>query len=118
MKNNISCFIDFDGIEYIAEEVKGDIIIKYFLEIFILLQFNDVLELFRGFFLRVIDRMIERLIKIVIDVEIKKVVKVIKSDSLFGVDGMIGYFFQIFWEVTGFQILIEVKRFFEEGVIL
>lgn len=93
MRNYILSFIDSNGVEYISEEVKGDLAIKYFFELFFLFNFIDVLEFFRDFTLRVIVRMNEGLIKLVIDVEIKKAVKVIKSDSLLGVDGMIGYFF-------------------------
>lgn len=42
---------------------------------------------------KVIELMNMRLIKDLLDVEIKRVVKAIKSDSVSGVDGMLVYFF-------------------------
>lgn len=51
------------------------------------------------------------------DAEIKKAAKAIKSDSSPGADGMTGHFFQKFWPIIGPQIILEVKRFFVEGVI-
>ena len=66
---------------------------------------------------RVTSRMNNSLTKMVTDTEIKRAVKAIKSDSAPGVDGMTGQFFQKYWNITGAQVTVEVKKFFESGVM-
>ncbi|XP_013674098.1 uncharacterized protein LOC106378528 [Brassica napus] len=66
---------------------------------------------------RVTSRMNNSLTKMVTDTEIKRAVKAIKSDSAPRVDGMTGQFFQKYWNITGAQVTVEVKKFFESGVM-
>lgn len=117
MKNNIPTLVDSNGIEHTSEEAKGDIAIKYFAELFSSSRPSGAAELLRDFTPRVTERMNQSLVKPVTDAEIKRKVKVIKSDSSPGADGMTGHFFQKFWSITGAQIVEEVKKFFSEGMI-
>lgn len=113
MKNKIHSLIDNDGVECFSEEEKGDIAVKYFTELFKASDPHDPSEFLEGMAPRVTERMNQSLRKPVSDTEIKRAVKVIKSDSAPGSDGMTGHFFQKFWSVTGQQVTKEVKAFFE-----
>lgn len=88
MKNKVHSLLDGSRVEHFSEDMKGKIAIEYFTEIFQSNGSANPTELLAGMAPRVSDRMNRELIKHVSDVEIKKAVKEIKSDSTPGVDGM------------------------------
>lgn len=88
MKNKVHSLLDGSGVEHFSEDMKGKIAIEYFTEIFQSNGSANPTELLAGMAPRVSDRMNRELIKPVSDVEIKKAVKEIKSDSTPGVNGM------------------------------
>lgn len=117
MKNFITSLTDPGGIEHTSEEAKGEISIQYFTELFSTSRPTDATELLQDFAPKVTEQMNLKLTKHVTDAEIKRAVKAIKSDSSPGVDGIMGHFFQKFWSITGPQVIIEVQKFFREGII-
>lgn len=112
MKNLIPTLVDTGGVEQTEEEAKREIAVQYFTNLFRSSNLSDAAELLHGMAARVTGRMNERLTKEVTDAEIKIVVKVIKSDSAPGADGMPANFFQKHWCHTGPLISKEVHRFF------
>lgn len=115
IKNQIVSLFDDQGIEQFEETTKGDIAVDYFTKLFHTSNPGDMEELLHGFEPKVTSRMNRELIKDVSEAEIHRAVKAIKGDSALGIDGMSGNFFQSFRKITGPQVIIEVKRFFETG---
>lgn len=115
MQNMVSSLMDKSGTEHFSEEEKGNITVDYFDQLFCSSNHDPTKELFDGFETKITTRMNQELIKHVTDAEIKRAVKAIKGDSAPGADGMKGNFFQKIWSITGQQVTIEVKQFFETG---
>ena len=118
MKNRVQSLFDSSGIEHFDENKKGDIAVQYFQDLFRTSGCRNADALLEGMMSRVTTRMNSSLTKMVTDTEIKRAVKAIKSDSAPGIDGMTGQFFQKYWNITGAQVTVEVKKFFESGVML
>ena len=115
MKNKVHSIVDDAGEEHFSEESKGKIVVEYFTNLFMSSNSAIPTELLEGMTPRVTERMNRDLIKPISDVEIKRAVKEIKSDSTPGVDGMTGIFFQKFWNITGHHVTQEVRKFFDSG---
>ena len=117
MKNLIPALVDSGGVEQTEEDVKGEIAVQYFTNLFRSSSPSDATELLLGMEPKVTELMNTRLTKDVSDAEIKRAVKATKSDSAPGADGMSAHFFQKHWCHTGHMITKEVHRFFREGIL-
>lgn len=109
--------MDEDGAEQFEETIKGDITVGYFTKLFQTTNPSDPTELLEGFEAKVTPAMNRELLKPIMEGEIPKAVKIIKSDSAPGVDGFSGKIFQSFWLITRPQIMKEVQQFFEGGLL-
>lgn len=107
--------MDTDGNEHFDEERKGDIAVNYFTNLFKSSTPRSTKELLEGFEAKISERMNQTLTGPVTTGEIKKAIKAVKGDSSPGADGMTGKFFQNYWNITGPQIIKEVKEFFAGG---
>lgn len=104
--------MDVNGNLQRSETSKGEVASPYFKELFKSTQHDDFQELFQGFQQRVTQSMNDSLIRLVRKEEVKESVSAIKPSSAPGSDGMIGLFYQKYWEIVGPHVTFEVQNLF------
>lgn len=106
-----------EGVEQWSEEAKARVALGYFNDLFTSSNPPSYQSLFQGMNVRVSAIMNQCLISEVTDEEFRRAVFSIKASSAPGPDGMSGLFFQQYWEEIGPKVSVEVKKFFERGVM-
>lgn len=106
-----------EGVEQWFEEAKAQVALDYFNDLFRSSNPPSYQPMFQGMNTRVTEAMNQRLLDGVTDEEIRSAVFSIKASSAPGPDGMSGLFFQQYWMEIGPKISLEVKQFFERGII-
>lgn len=100
-----------------SEAGKGDVAVKFYSDLFkssnpplFAVSFHDMRP-------RVTDQMNEELTQPVSIMEVQEALFSINPSKALGPDGMSALFYQKFWNVVQEQVVREVQRFFEEGIL-
>ncbi|KAG7593815.1 hypothetical protein ISN45_Aa01g026030 [Arabidopsis thaliana x Arabidopsis arenosa] len=117
VQNRVLSLFDDNEIEQFAEGSKGEIAVEYFRKMFTSSNPSLILEALHRMVPRVTTSMNTELTKTVTSEEIKKAVFSIRGDSTPGVDGMSAHFYQTYWDIVGPQVIDEVQRFFQSGIL-
>lgn len=114
-RKRIEKLIDLNGAVQKSEASKGEVATTYFKDLFKSTNPSSFDRFFIGFQPKVTQSMNDSLIKPVSNDEIRMAVFSINPSSAPGSDGMIGLFFQKYWDIVGLQVSQEIQSFFING---
>ncbi|XP_018463709.1 uncharacterized protein LOC108834892 [Raphanus sativus] len=99
------------------EKAKGDVAVKFYSDLFKSSNPPPFAVSFHDMHPRVTDQMNEELTKPVSVQEVQEALFSINPSKAPGPDGMSALFYQKFWSIVQAQVVREVQRFFEEGIL-
>lgn len=116
-RKHIDKLVDDDGAEVFSEAAKGDVAVKFYSNLFRSSNPTPFTSWFQDLRTRVTAQMKGDLTKRVSAEEIKDALFSIHPSKAPGPDGMSALFFQRFWHLVEAQVVREIQRFFEEGIL-
>ncbi|KAL0863670.1 hypothetical protein Bca101_042788 [Brassica carinata] len=116
-RRHIDKLVDDDGVAVFSEAAKGDVAVKFFSDLFRSSNPPLFTSWFHDLQPRVTAQMNADLTKSVSAGEVKEALFSIHPSKAPGPDGMSALFFQKFWHVVEAQVVREIQRFFEMGIL-
>lgn len=116
-KKHIDKLMNNEGEEVFSEESKGEVAMQFYSDLFKSSSPPPFTSWFHEMHPRVTNQMNAELTKRVTPMEVREAVFSINPSKAPGPDGMSALFFQKFWSVIHEQVVGEVQRFFEKGIL-
>lgn len=116
-RKHIDKLTNAEGVEVYSETAKGEVAVDFFYNLFKSSNPQPFTPWFHDMRSKVTPQMNADLIRRVSASEVREAVFSIHPSKASGPDGMSALFFQKFWNVMQEQVVGEVQRFFETGIL-
>lgn len=116
-RNNIDKLVNAEGEEVFSEAAKGEVAVDFFRNLFRSTNPAPFTDWFNDMQPRVSEQLNMDLLRPVTNLEIKEAVFSINPTKAPGPDGMSGLFFQKLWTIIEEQVIAEVQKFFNFGIL-